>query len=155
MSFIPTFTVPRVFLLVLVSLTLAACGGSETDSAESVPEEPTAEQLRIGFGPISEVTLGPIDAELVAVGEEAFTIKCSACHKLATRYVAPPLGDIVTRRSPEFIMNMMLNPEGMLEKHPEVKALLAEYLTPMANQQLTQDESRAILEYLRHAAETP
>ena len=49
-------------------------------------------------------------------------------------------------------MNMILDPEGMLREHPEVKQLLAQYYTPMPNQQLSQDEARAVLEYLREAA---
>ncbi|HEX9660469.1 MAG TPA: cytochrome c, partial [Rhodothermales bacterium] len=87
--------------------------------------------------------------ELVAQGQAAFELKCSACHKVDSRYVGPALGDILTRRSPEFVMNMILNPEGMLAEHPEAKKLLAEYMTPMANQNLTEAEARSIVEYLR------
>ena len=46
-------------------------------------------------------------------------------------------------------MNMMLNPTEMVEKHPEVKGMLAEFLTPMPNQNLTEDDARAVLEYIR------
>ncbi|MEX1054621.1 MAG: c-type cytochrome, partial [Rhodothermales bacterium] len=72
-----------------------------------------------------------------------------ACHKMDERYVGPALGDVTERRAPAYIMNMMLNPEEMIQKHPEVKALLAQYLTPMPNQQLTEADARAVLEYLR------
>jgi hypothetical protein len=65
------------------------------------------------------------------------------------RYVGPPLGQVLERRAPEFVMNMMLNPAEMVEKHPVVKQLLAEFMTPMPNQQLTHEEARAVLEYLR------
>jgi hypothetical protein len=46
-------------------------------------------------------------------------------------------------------MNMMLNPQGMVEKHPETKKLLAEFYVAMPNQNLSPDEARQVLEYLR------
>ena len=44
---------------------------------------------------------------------------------------------------------MIMNPEEMVEKDPAAKALLAEYLAPMANQNITEEEARAILEFFR------
>ncbi len=46
-------------------------------------------------------------------------------------------------------MNMILNPEQMVAEDPIAKDLLKEYLSPMANQSLTEDEARKILEYFR------
>jgi len=46
-------------------------------------------------------------------------------------------------------MNMILNPDEMVQKDPIAKALLAEYLSPMANQNLTEEQARAVLEYFR------
>ena len=37
----------------------------------------------------------------------------------------------------------------MVKENPAAKQLLAEYIAPMANQSLTQDEARAVLEYFR------
>lgn len=146
------------FFLVLVlplALGLAACGGSADDSASAGNAAPadglTAEQMEHGIGPISSVDVGPIDAALAAQGEGLFTTKCSACHQMDQRYVGPPLGDVTERRTPEYVMNMILNPEEMVQKHPEAKALLAQYMTPMPNQNLSHDEARAVLEYLRQA----
>lgn len=109
----------------------------------------TADQLEKGIGPIRSVDLGPPDAALAEAGEIIFQTKCSACHKMDARYVGPALGEVLMKRSPEFVMNMMLNPAEMIEKHPEVKALLAQFLTPMPNQNLTEEDARAVLEYLR------
>jgi cytochrome c2 len=103
-----------------------------------------------GIGPISSVELGEIDPALVSRGEEIFKLKCSACHKLEERYVAPPLGDVLERRTPEFVMNMMLNSMEMTQRHPAVKELLAEYFVPMPNQDLTEADARAVLEYIRN-----
>ncbi|CAN5385388.1 hypothetical protein BH23BAC3_BH23BAC3_31390 [soil metagenome] len=50
-------------------------------------------------------------------------------------------------------MNMKLNPDQMQKEHPEVKKLLAEYITPMPNQNITREEARAIVEYLASASQ--
>lgn len=156
----------RVAILVFLAAAAAACGGGEgppggagTDDAErsngaaATAGGLTAEELEFGIGPIRSVELSELDRELAEEGAEVFSVKCSACHKLEERYVGPPLGDVTERRTPEFIMNMILNPDEMVARHPEVKALLAQYYTPMPDQQLTEQDARAVLEYLRAPAE--
>jgi len=145
-------------VLALALVLAAACGGAPegggANGSGGDPEgELTAFQVEHGIGPVTEVVeVGALDPDLVATGEGIFTTKCSACHKLAERYVGPPLGDVTTRRSATFIMNMILNPKGMYERHPETKALLAQYLAFMPDQNVTQAEARAVVEYLRTAA---
>ena len=102
-----------------------------------------------GVGEITEIILTDIDPNLAKLGEEQFVAKCSACHKIDKRFVGPPLRGVTQRRSPEWIMNMILDPEKMVNENTAAKQLLAEYLAPMANQNLTKDEARAILEYFR------
>jgi hypothetical protein len=47
-------------------------------------------------------------------------------------------------------MNMILNPEVMIKKDPIAKKLLDEFDgAPMANQNLTEDQARQVLEYFR------
>ncbi len=106
-------------------------------------------ELEQGIGPIRDLELAAVDPALAEEGEAAFKTKCSACHKLGERYVGPELGDVLDRRRPEFVMNMILNANEMVQKHPEVKALLAQFYTPMPVQVTDLDEARAILEYLR------
>ena len=160
----------RIVTLVsmVVTVGLWGCGGENAPPQEQSSAAPsgasagasasgpalTQVELEQGLGPIRDLTLGPIDPALAAEGEAAFTLKCSACHKLAERYVAPPLGDVLSRRRPEFVMNMILNATEMVQRHPEVQALLAEYFTPMTIQVTEESEARAILEYLR-SAQTP
>lgn len=144
-----------------VALALA-CGGGEggegaRDEAghqeEAKEGELSAFELEHGIGPIKErLTLGPIDAGLAATGKGIFELKCTACHKMGEKYVGPALGEVTTRRSPEYVMNMILNPMEMVEHHPVAKQLLAEHMTFMANQNLTVEEARAVLEYLRTQA---
>ncbi len=147
----------------LLLLLLAACGGKGDAGGEAAPAgQPadgqagtalTAFQMKNGIGPVTEeVTLGPIDRALAETGEQIFEARCSACHKLGERYVGPPLGDVLTRRTPAYAMNMMLNPDTMYTRHPEARALLAQYATQMPNLQLKVEEARAIVEYIRKEA---
>lgn len=115
----------------------------------------TAAELENGIGPVSEVELGPLDPALAAQGEQEFINMCSSCHHLGDRYVGPPLAGVLQRRTPEFVMNMILNPQEMVERHPEVKAMLGEYYTPMPNLGLDEGRARAIVEYLRQAEAAP
>lgn len=103
-----------------------------------------------GIGPVKEVTLAAeIDLEMAKKGEEIYVQMCSACHKPDKRFIGPAPKGILERRTPEWVMNMILNPQEMVEKDPIAKALLAEYLSPMANQNLTEEQARAVLEYFR------
>jgi hypothetical protein len=68
---------------------------------------------------------------------------------MGERYVGPALGEVFKRRTPTFVMNMALNPQGMVEKHPVTKKLLAEFFTPMPNQNISPEQARQVVEYLR------
>jgi hypothetical protein len=47
-------------------------------------------------------------------------------------------------------MNMILNPDQMVKEDPLAKDLLLEFNgSPMANQGLTEEQARAVLEYFR------
>ena len=46
-------------------------------------------------------------------------------------------------------MNMVINPDENIEKHPRAKKLLAEYMNKMTNQNVTLKDARALLEYFR------
>ena len=150
----------RWMTLAVLALSLAAsgCGKEDDDDKDEgrereeheKKEELTAFELEHGIGPVKEpIQLGALDKAMAATGETVFETKCSACHKMDTLYIGPALGDVTTRRSGAFVMNMIPNPQEMVERHPVAKQLLAERMTFMANQNLTLEEARAVLEYLR------
>ena len=110
--------------------------------------------LKNGYGPIKqELTVDPINEKLAASGEKIFNKTCYRCHRLDERFTGPPLGGVTAFRSPAFIMNMILNPEENIRRHAGVQALQKQYYTIMTNQDLSIDEARAVLEYLRSANE--
>lgn len=109
-------------------------------------------ELRHGIGPVTApMTLAPLDSALAAQGQAIFRTKCQVCHKLNERLVGPALQGVTQRRTPEYIMNMILNPAEMVQRHPDARALLAQHLTIMTNQNVGLQDARALLEYLRLA----
>jgi cytochrome c551/c552 len=103
-----------------------------------------------GVGPVKEeLKLAPVDANLYTRGEQIFSAKCVACHKFGSRLVGPPLKDVTKRRRPEWIMNQILNPVEMAQKDKVTKELFAQYLIQMTFQDVSQDDARALLEYMR------
>lgn len=144
-------------LIIVASLLFVGCGGGEsednqTSSEASAQTESTGLsdfEQKHGIGPVTEVvTVGEIDMEKVEKGKELFKIKCSACHKIGEKYIGPQLGGVLDKRSPTYVMNMIMNPDGMVKNHPEAKKMLQEFLSPMPNQNLEREEARAIVEYL-------
>ncbi len=135
---------------------LHACGSKTppTDTS-TVPEvnvviDTKAHSDSKGVGKFTEVKLEAIDPARADLGKAVFATKCTTCHKLtADKFVGPGLAGITNRRTPEWIMNMITNPELMMKSDPVAKKLFEEILTPMANQNIGDEEARNILEYLR------
>jgi len=139
---------------------LYACGGSgSASSADSASTATTATTADIdvtakseskGVGRFTSVQVGPLDAAMAAKGQAVFAAKCAACHKTTDqKVVGPGLKGVTDRRTPEWIMNQITNPVEMEQKDPVGQALLAKHLTQMTFQNVTDDETRQILEYLR------
>ncbi len=106
--------------------------------------------MKHGIGPVTEVVeLGELDPQMAAEGKEIFRNKCSACHKPTERYIGPAPEGVLERRTPAYVMNMILNPDEMTKKHPEARKLLQEYMSPMPFQNVSKEEARALVEYFR------
>lgn len=123
----------------------------KTEAAASTGARNTMEDSRDikGVGKFTSVELAAIDPAKAKEGEAVFTQNCTACHKMDARFVGPALGGVTNRRSPEWILNMITDPERMVKEDPIAKALLKEYLAPMANQHITEENAYKILEYFR------
>lgn len=146
--------------VLLAMLVLFSCGGGDSGSTtdntkEQVPMESVDPyenwETNQGIGPVKELTLSSeIDQEMAANGKEVFEAMCTACHKLEKKFIGPSPNGIFDRRTPAWIMNMILNPDEMVQKDPIAQKLLIEFNgSPMANQNLTEVQARAILEYFR------
>jgi cytochrome c len=154
-------TVPLALLLLLGIF--AFCRGRENDKPANAASSSTAaaalptsgspsdppQSGDKGVGPVKELKLGPLDEKLVARGKQLFADRCAACHGLDKAMTGPALGDVLKRRSPEFVMNMILNTAEMLQKDEIIKKLVAKFSMPMPPPGLTSDQARAVLEYFR------
>jgi mono/diheme cytochrome c family protein len=157
-------------IAIFFSVVLMACGGKEekkkdgirlqqekTETAVEAPSDtgtPASQRIELdnkGVGPITSVTLdAEIDEALAVKGKGVYEQMCLACHKPDKKYIGPAPKGVLERRSPEWVMNMILNPQGMVKEDPLAKDLLQEFNgAPMANQNLTEDQARAVLEYFR------
>lgn len=146
--------VVKSLLFALIVFAFISCGGES--NSDKGPENKSntaglpAWEYNNGFGPIKKkLYLMAIDKTMAAEGQKIFESKCAACHKLDERYVGPAQRDVLRRISPEFFMNMVLNPEENIEKHPHIKELLAQYMQRMTNQNINLEDARKLLEYFR------
>jgi len=140
----------------LAICTLAACGGSGGEAPSGPPgasgPAPTGDASKSAANMITaaDITLGEIDKAMVAKGQATYDVKCQACHSTGpNRVVGPGWKGVTERRKPEWIMNMMLNIDVMLETDPDAQAQLEECLVRMPNQGLSKTEGREVLEFMR------
>jgi mono/diheme cytochrome c family protein len=147
----------------VIALLILACGGADQSESSTAKKNPystektseenssydpkrgegkwTAENLNIGAS---------LDQAMADKGKNITEVKCSSCHKLTDeRLVGPGWKGVTERRRPEWLMNFITNPDPMINKDPEVQAQLEICLVRMPNQNLSDDEARAILEYMR------
>ncbi|NIN73468.1 MAG: c-type cytochrome [Gemmatimonadetes bacterium] len=132
-------------------LFVVACGGGgevEQGSGESSQSD-VAEQ---GAPPAAAIA-GEVDAALAAQGEALMSARgCMACHTVGGgRLVGPDLAGVTERRSADFILAMIVNPDSMLANDATARELLGQYFTPMSNQGVTVEDARALLEFFRQA----
>jgi hypothetical protein len=117
-------------------------------SQETLKDQPETHGNEIKPGDVQLTT--PLNNEWVTSGKAIYEMKCQGCHKLNDeRLVGPGWKDVTKRREPHWIMNMITNVDMMLEKDPEAQKLLEQCLVRMPNQNISKDESRQILEFMR------
>jgi cytochrome c551/c552 len=107
---------------------------------------------KAGVGKFQHVELThPLDQKMVTTGKNVYDLKCASCHKLSDeKLVGPGWKDVTKRRTPEWIMNFVTNTEEMLEKNAVAKNLYEVCLVKMPNQNLSDDDARAVLEFQRN-----
>ena len=156
----------KLFTVLALGGLMISCGESKKEekkegfemnrAKKEVKAETTSEGVPVdmdndGVGPYKDIEFpSDIDAEMAAVGEAKFKAICTACHMPEQRMIGPALKGVYERRNPAWVMNMIANPDGMLKEDPIAKALLKEYNNAiMLNQNLSEEDTRAVAEYLR------
>ncbi len=153
----------KISAFILMIAILYSCGGSTEESSQSSNQsqatasekttDPASYDPKRGEGKYTAETLsisGQLDQSKAKEGENISGVKCTSCHKITSeKLVGPGWQDVTKRRTPEWIMNFITNPDPMIDKDPEAQAMLELCLVRMPNQNLTDDEARNILEYMR------
>ena len=147
----------RLFSFVLLTIFFVSCnGGGGDESATPNGNSPATSEATQNEQHGNEVKAGdvkltsPLNAHWITEGKGIYELKCQACHKLTDeRLVGPGWKNVTKRREPHWILNMVTNVDMMLEKDPEAQKLLEQCLVRMPNQNLTIDQARHVLEFMR------
>lgn len=142
-----------------------ACGGGAATSSEndttsantsaSSSSSPTAsanaQEDAKGVGKFTNVDIpATIDKSMVSEGQKIYDLKCASCHHLDnTKLVGPGWKGVTERRKPEWIMNFVTNTDENLDKNATAQTLLEECMVRMPNQNLSDDDARHVLEFMR------
>lgn len=150
----------KVFVLIIAAALLYACSnGSDNNNASeksdagvttAATENPSYDPHR-GEGKFTKVEVADkLDPVMADAGKKIYDVKCSACHKLTSeKLVGPGWAGVSKRFAPEWIMNFITNTDAMLDKDPQAQAQLEICLVRMPNQNLSDDDARHILEFMR------
>ena len=138
---------------------LTGCGGSEAPEKTTPPPaaptptaapETSAPPAFPGAITAADLTLGPVDKAMAQKGATTYNVKCQSCHTLTDkRVVGPGWKGITTKRTPEWIMNMIVHTDAMLSVDTAAQKMLEECLVRMPNQNLSVQEAREVLELMR------
>ena len=130
------------------STTTADTAATTTNTTTTNTDQPEVHGTEVKEGEIKYET--PLNAAWVAHGKSIYELKCGSCHKLTEdRLVGPGWKGVTKRRQPVWIMNMITNVDMMLESDPEAQKLLEQCMVRMPNQNISKEDARIILEYMR------
>ena len=141
-------------LILVFTLGFIACVDKKPSSTEPLDtKELTKDQPEVHgtmVKPDDVQLTTPLNAQWVTQGKGIYDLKCQSCHKLTTeRVVGPGWSGVTKKRTPDWILNMITNVDMMLAQDAEAQKLLEECLVRMPNQNLTLDEARRVLEFMR------
>jgi len=143
-----------LLIATLVGLTYACSNNSsekkETSSTDQVSSDDSGSSPE-GVGKFKHIDLAAtLDKKLADGGKTIYDMKCSGCHKLtAEKLVGPGWKNVTERRKPEWIMNFVTNTEEMLNKDTSAQAMLEICMVKMPNQNLSDEDARKVLEFMR------
>ncbi len=145
----------KFILICAVAAAFAACGGAgnapnDRNAGTAANGNPSYDPKR-GEGKFTKVDIGDkLDAAMADAGNKVFSVKCSACHKLTSeKLVGPGWQGVTARHTPEWIMNFVTNTDDMITKDPAAQSMLEICLVRMPNQNLSDEDARSLLEFMR------
>lgn len=143
------------YLSLLFSLFLYSCGeGVQKDEKPIDVQELANDQAETHGSEIKEADItisSPLNTQWVSAGKSTYELKCQSCHRLTEeKLVGPGWKGVTQKRQPVWIMNMITNVDMMLEKDAEAQKLLELCMVRMPNQNISKDQAREVLEFMRN-----
>ena len=150
----------KLALILLLGIFISACGGGAGSDVQSTgPNQankdnnngnPSYDPNR-GEGKFTKVEIAPtLDAAMAASGEKVYSVKCGSCHKTTEeKLVGPGWKGVTSRHTAEWILNFATNTDAMINKDPKAQAMLEICLVRMPNQNLPDEDARAVYEFMR------
>ncbi|HXB44628.1 MAG TPA: cytochrome c [Puia sp.] len=157
-SFLALIIAGICILAVQCSSNQPPAGAADSTATDSNPVKAKSDTVVIlaginskGIGRFKNIQLThPLDEKMASDGQDVYQTKCFACHKLTTELlVGPGWYGVTDRRTPEWIMNWITNTKVMLDKDLAAQADMVVCLIRMPNQDLTDEQARDVLEFMR------
>ncbi|NNF08251.1 MAG: c-type cytochrome [Candidatus Eisenbacteria bacterium] len=138
-----------IVMAILAVITLWACSDPAANKSSSGNAAAT------NSGPVSALNTGKMAIETVRVnpglaefGAEVFKKRaCGTCHAVGQRKQGPDLSGVASRRTEKWLHKQITDPEWMLKNDPIARELMAEYALQMSNQQVPEQEVKALIHY--------
>jgi mono/diheme cytochrome c family protein len=146
----------RILSLIAASLSvffyIGCNSGNQSDntSNSTAAKKDSAKQDN-GIGKFTNIRLThPLDDSMISRGKLLYDSRCISCHKLTDeKLVGPGWKGVTDRRTPEWVMNFITNTNIMLDSDLVAQQLVVTCVTRMPSQNLSDDQARAILEFMR------
>lgn len=151
----------KYVLIAFLAAAIYSCGSNSqekstpasnaTSSSADEAKSSTTGNDEKGVGKFTHVELGAtLDTKMAGNGKSVYELKCSACHKLTgEKLVGPGWLGVTGRRKPEWILNFVTNTDEMLNKDAKAQSMLEICMVRMPNQNLSDQDARNILEFMR------
>ena len=152
-------------LCLAATIAVAGCGGGQqsssttenTTTTETPPATTPAPVETTAVPAVSPYDDGPragasaVNAALATTGEGLFKTKgCVTCHAYGKKQVTgPDLKGVTMRRTALWMEHQIMHPEVMVKSDPITRSLVVDFKVPMTNMQVTQEQAKALIEFLK------
>lgn len=146
----------KLMIFLLLSMMVYACSqGSKQESDKNqgagMAKGASEYDPKRGEGKFDHVVVDEkLNVTMAKKGKLVADLKCASCHKYTEeRLVGPGWAGVSNKHRPEWLMNFITNPDPMIDKDPELQAQLEICLVRMPNQNLSDEDARNIVEFMR------
>ena len=138
-------------IIILLTLGTTACDPPQTDDGDETAQQQAAEVNEDGPTGIDDggITTVSDDPALIEEGEGLFASQgCVGCHAMDRDSAGPALGGVTDRRTTPWLAKMIMHPHEMVAQDPQAAAMSENFPAPMLQNDLTPDQTKAIIAYL-------